>query len=123
MDRDIPAGRGGFLPLLELPEALDVIGRCRGLVTVDGGTLHVGVGLGRPTIGLFGPTDPRIWFPYQGEGPFEVLAEAPQCHPCDLHQCGNFICLPNLDPKKVAGQTLAMLRKMEPLERGSGDEN
>ncbi|MBU8871934.1 MAG: glycosyltransferase family 9 protein [Gemmatimonadales bacterium] len=120
---DIPAGQGGALPVQPLPEALDVIGRSSGLVTVDGGTLHAGVGLGRPTLGLFGPTDPEIWFPYQGAGPFRVLAEAPHCHPCDLHECEEFICLPRLKAEKVASAILTMLSEMVPLAEPPDDHD
>ena len=58
----IPAGRGGILPVLPLNAALDAVAGCSVLVGVDGGMMHAAVGFGRPTVGLFGPTDPRIWF-------------------------------------------------------------
>lgn len=97
----IPPGRGGVLPPLSLPQALAVIARARAMVTVDGGLMHAAVGLRVPTVALFGPTDPTIWFPYAGSGPFRVLARAPHCHPCNLHECGDFICLPELEPEAV----------------------
>lgn len=97
----IPPDRGGVLPPLPLPEALAVTGSARILITVDGGIMHAAVGLGVPTLALFGPTDPDIWFPYSGSGPYRVLARAPHCHPCDLHECPAFICLPDLEPAVV----------------------
>ena len=97
----IPPDRGGVLPALPLPEALAVTGAARILITVDGGIMHAAVGQGVPTLALFGPTDPDIWFPYSGSGPYRVLARAPQCHPCDLHECPAFICLPDLEPAVV----------------------
>jgi ADP-heptose:LPS heptosyltransferase len=118
MSGEIPAGRGGVLPLLGLSEALDVIDRCTALVTVDGGVLHAAVGLGRPTLGLFGPTDPEIWFPYTGAGPYRVLAEAPRCHPCDLHECNEFICLPRLTAASVVEKIRSLIRDSEPRLRG-----
>ncbi len=93
----VPAGRGGVLPSLQLAEVLDVLAGARGVVSVDGGVMHAAVGLGRPTVGLFGPTDPEIWFPYEAGGPYRVLATRPHCHPCDLHECNEFICLPELE--------------------------
>lgn len=63
--------------------------------------MHAAVGFGIPTLALFGPTDPKIWFPYMESGPFRVLARAPHCHPCDLHECREFICLPDLEPVAV----------------------
>jgi len=97
----IPRDRGGALPALSLPDALAVTCSARALLTVDGGIMHAAVGLGVPTLALFGPTDPDIWFPYSGSGPFRVLARAPHCHPCDLHECPAFICLPDLEPAAV----------------------
>lgn len=97
----IPRDRGGVLPALPLPEALAVTGAARILLTVDGGIMHAAVGQGVPTLALFGPTDPDIWFPYSGSGPYRVLARAPHCHPCDLHECPAFICLPDLEPAVV----------------------
>lgn len=97
----IPPDRGGMMPPLPLPDALAVTAAARALVTVDGGIMHAAVGFEIPTLALFGPTDPGIWFPYAGTGPFRVLARAPHCHPCDLHECTEFICLPELEPAVV----------------------
>jgi ADP-heptose:LPS heptosyltransferase len=97
----IPPRRGGMMPPLPLPDALAVTAAARALVTVDGGVMHASVGFDVPTLALFGPTDPGIWFPYSRTGPFRVLARAPRCHPCDLHACEEFICLPELDPVVV----------------------
>lgn len=112
LGRAIPAGRGGLLPGMGLPEVLDVLAGAQGVVAVDGGVMHAAVGLRRPTVGLFGPTDPDIWFPYEPSGPFRVLATRPACHPCDLHDCGQFICLPDLEAEEVAA-TISDLVSME----------
>ena len=100
----IPPARGGVLAPLRLPEALAVAGAAKVLVTVDGGLMHAAVALGTPTLALFGPTDPRIWFPYEGGGPYRVLATAPHCHPCDLHECPEFICMPELSADRVVAE-------------------
>jgi ADP-heptose:LPS heptosyltransferase len=97
----IPAGHGGVLPPLPLVAALAVVGAARRLVSVDGGIMHAAVGMRVPTLALFGPTDPRLWFPYESLGPYRVLATRPACHPCHRHTCDAFICLPGLDPRDV----------------------
>jgi ADP-heptose:LPS heptosyltransferase len=112
----IPRDRGGVLPALPLPEALAVTYSARALLTVDGGIMHAAVGLGVPTLALFGPTDPDIWFPYSGSGPFRVLARAPHCHPCDLHECSAFICLPDLQPAAVWEALDSLLGEAVPSE-------
>lgn len=104
----LPAGRGASLPVLPLPVVLDVLAAAAGLVTVDGGVMHAAIGLRKPVLALFGPTDPRLWFPYEGAGPFAVLAQKPACHPCDRHACDAFVCLPELKVATVAARALAL---------------
>jgi len=97
----LPAGMGGVLPPLSLPDALRVVAAAGKVVSVDGGIMHAAVGMGVPTLALFGPTRPDLWFPYEDSGPFRVLATRPACHPCDRHACDQFICLPDLRPQDV----------------------
>ncbi len=105
----------GCLPPLPLADALSVVAGCDLVVTVDGGLMHAAVALGRPTVALLGPTDPEPWFPYAGFGPYRALCTRPDCHPCDLHHCDAFVCLPDLSPERVL-ETVADLRPGE----GSG---
>lgn len=85
-----------------IPDAVSVAGRthlgetaallrhCSLLVSGDTGPLHMAVALGIPTIGLFGPTNPRTYGPWSGreEGRHgaTVLRHAAPCglcsHPC-----------------------------------------
>ncbi len=105
----IPENRGGVLPVLKLPEVLGVLSNCALLVSVDGGIMHAGIGLRVPVLGLFGPTDPALWFPYEKAGPYRVLSSNPHCAPCDLHECVDFICLPELNPSLVLEQCIELL--------------
>jgi len=111
----IPASRGGVLPVLDLSRVLSLISRASLLVSVDGGVMHTGVGLGIPTIGLFGPTDPNLWFPYTNAGPFRVLTSNATCAPCNLHHCEEFVCLPDLMPETVLENCLELLRESRVL--------
>jgi ADP-heptose:LPS heptosyltransferase len=104
----IPVGRGGLLPPLPLVDALRVVGGAARLVSADGGIMHAGVAMAVPTVALFGPTDPALWFPYEGFGPFRVLATRPPCSPCHRHQCDAFICLPDLRPAAVLAAVAAL---------------
>lgn len=97
------------LPPSPLPLVLEFLGGADGLLTVDGGVMHAAVAMGVPTLALFGPTDPAIWFPYEGAGPFRVLASRPECHPCHLLECDDFVCLPQLAPAVVAEALLEIL--------------
>lgn len=63
-----------ILPELELRPLMGLLAACRGFVSADGGILHVAIALGVPTLGLFGPSDPGIWFPYGDRPQAELLA-------------------------------------------------
>ena len=103
------ATKGGTLPVLPLTEVLRIVAAARLLITVDGGIMHSSVALGRPTLALFGPTKPEIWFPYPHGESCRVLATRPECHPCNRHQCDEFICLPDLSAQTVADTALELL--------------
>jgi ADP-heptose:LPS heptosyltransferase len=105
----LPAGQGGMLPDLALGDALRVVGRAALVISVDSGIMHAAVAMGRPTVALFGPTSPEIWFPYPKSGSFRVLATRPACHPCDRLVCDEFICLPDLTPATVADTVAELL--------------
>ncbi len=112
----VPSGRGGLLPPLRLAEALRVTAAATLVIAVDGGIMHAAVAQQRPTLALFGPTDPALWFPYGGDERFRALATRPACHPCDRHVCDAFICLPDLRVGDVLREALSML---SPAERGA----
>ena len=71
------AGEARLLPLLDIPALSSILGPARLYVGNDGGFLHMAVAYQVATVGLFGPTEPDIWFPYEHWGPFRVL------HGCD----------------------------------------
>jgi len=98
----IPEDRGGLLPVRPLPGVLGTLAEAAVVVAVDGGIMHAAVGLGRPTVALFGPTEPGIWFPYSRDPSFRVLAAPPPCHPCHLHHCRAFSCLPGITALEAA---------------------
>ncbi len=116
MAREIPPGRGGVLPPLALPSVLRILGRAAAVISVDGGVMHAAVGLGVPTVALFGATEPAIWFPYGCDRRFRVLSHRPPCHPCHLHRCGAFSCLPSILPSEVAAALAEVLSVAQPPE-------
>ncbi len=105
-----------LLPVMDLPEVTRVLAGAALLISVDGGIMHVAVGLGTPTVALFGPTDPALWFPYEKAGPYRVLATRPPCAPCSRHACEEFICLPDLPTSVV----LAAARDLLTRSRADG---
>jgi heptosyltransferase-2 len=78
------------LPLREywcLLAALDA------LVTVDGSPVHAGPAVGTPTVGILGPTEPEIWFPYDARDGHQLLSREIWCRPCHRHECFRMDCL------------------------------
>jgi ADP-heptose:LPS heptosyltransferase len=63
-----------------IAETAAVIGKSRLLISGDSGILHIGVGLGNPTVSLFGPGIAKKWAP-RGERHM-VLNKFFQCSPC-----------------------------------------
>ncbi len=93
----------------------DVLALARGLaehdllISTDSGARHVAVGLGVPTLALFGPTDPRTATP--PTGPHRTLTHAIACAPCQRTVCplaSNF-CLSALAPEAVVAAARALL--------------
>lgn len=56
-------------------------------VANDSGLMHVSAAIGTPTIGIFGPTDPRLWAPLN---PLAAVAEPDRNIPCPT--CGKAAC-------------------------------
>lgn len=77
------------LPLRHLAA---VLSRASAMVSNDCGAMHIAVAVGTPTIGIFGPGQDDVWFPYTkkyyGEGsPHRALRKDVPCHPCHLDVC------------------------------------
>ncbi len=96
------AGSAAALPMMPIRKAAAAIAACDALVSNDGGVMHTGGALGVPTVGIFGPTEPDIWFPYSGMGPYEVITTNEECAPCHLHECGDMKCLEKISVDEVA---------------------
>lgn len=87
------------LPLAKLAA---VIKRCNFFIGNDSGVTHLAAALGVYTIGLFGPTDPKIWGP-RGES-VKILYKKAHCSPClaDMRRnCFTQICLENIKIEDV----------------------
>ncbi len=81
--RQAPVDLSGRLTLKELA-ALTARAKC--FVGVDSVPMHIAAAVGTPAVALFGPSDERVWGPWQL--PHRVLAEPYSCRPCGLDGCG-----------------------------------
>jgi heptosyltransferase-3 len=112
------AGDGAHvLPSMPVRQIASIIGCCDAVVANDGGIMHLSVALTRPTVGVFGPTEPDIWFPYTDGGPYAVATVGEDCAPCYRHACEDTKCLERLTPDSVYEKLESVLAWHEPKER------
>ena len=85
-----PATRAGLVDVvaqLSLPELAALTARARMFVGVDSAPMHIAAAMGTPALALFGPSDERVWGPWQVAHRV-VASDAHPCRPCHLDGCG-----------------------------------
>jgi heptosyltransferase-2 len=94
------------------------LNRCSLVVATDSGPRHLAAGLGVPTIGLFGPTDPR-WSHNYSRWNVELLHAVP-CGPCGRRSCplGHHACMNDLQPQDVL-QAVENLWRQIPIRQAA----
>lgn len=101
------------LPLRQLAA---VLSHCSAYVANDNGTMHIAAAVGTPTIGIFGPGEEDIWFPYSPEEGHRALRRDVPCHPCHLDFCnreggGYMECMKLLSVDDVFNAVANVLRR------------
>lgn len=101
-----------MLPLRQLAAAIAAFDA---YVTNDAGPMHIAAAVGTPTIGLFGPGEESIWFPYSAEQGHRALRKDVPCHPCHLDFCnragdGFMECMKLLTVNDVAREVTRALK-------------
>ena len=66
--------------LTNLRETMALVEAVQLFVSNDTGPMHIAMGLGKPTLALFGPQDPRKYGPWGRHG--EVVSVYLPCSPC-----------------------------------------
>ena len=75
------------LPVLPVRQLAAVLSQCRVFVSNDCGPMHIGVAVGTPTIGIFGPEPVEVWFPYSEADGHTALFKKIECSPCRTTSC------------------------------------
>ncbi|MCL5021354.1 MAG: glycosyltransferase family 9 protein [Bacteroidetes bacterium] len=81
-----------------------VISCCDVYVSNDAAPMHISAAVGTPTVGIFGPGEPDIWFPYQKElGHVALKRSVDCCHKdfCDLKGDDHMRCMKLIRPEDV----------------------
>ena len=114
---------GHVIPKTTLSQLGAFINRCAFIVSNDSGPMHIAASLGIPTLGIFGPTNPRQQGPY-GDNHRWVRNEELDCLECSLTACpiGN-ICMTRLEVERVLDAfnllTVQSPKKMQPAPNHS----
>jgi ADP-heptose:LPS heptosyltransferase len=87
--------------LIAFIEAADI------LISNDSGPMHIGPAVGTPTLGIFGPGEPEIWFPY--DKPHQFLYAEVACSHCGLDECPWMTCMDRLSSVDAMKRIVAML--------------
>jgi lipopolysaccharide heptosyltransferase II len=64
-----------------------ILSQCAAFVSNDCGPMHIGVAVGTPTVGIFGPEPVEIWFPYPSVDGHTAMFTKLHCSPCRTTQC------------------------------------
>ena len=93
----------------QLDEAVALLADCSGAVSNDSGLMHIAAALGRPTVGVYGSTDPRHTPPAAHHS--AVLWLQLECSPCFARTCplGHLHCLWQIQPEAVWEQLQQLL--------------
>lgn len=95
---------------LSLPEMIEWIRLGELMISNDTGPMHVAAALGKPVIGIFGPTEPRRTGPY-GQLQNVIRIDLP-CAPCLKSRCHYFKpmeCLRAIAPETISARALNLL--------------
>jgi heptosyltransferase-2 len=93
-----------------IDQLTSVLGVVDLVVTNDTGPAHIAAALGRPTLVIFGPTNPLTTRPFSGQA--EILRHPPDCAPCMLRDCPiDHRCMTAIKVEEVLENSNAMLKR------------
>jgi len=101
-------GRTSLLEMIEWTRL------CELMVTNDTGPMHIAAALGKPVVGVFGPTNPRRTGPYGQVD--QVLQHTLSCVPCMKDSCSYsrpLECLRAIKPEQVIARVESLLMSPE----------
>ena len=80
------------------------------VVTNDTGPAHIAAALGRPTVVIFGPTNPLTTRPFSPQA--EILRHPPDCAPCMLRDCPiDHRCMTAITVEEVLEHSTSLLKR------------
>jgi heptosyltransferase-2 len=93
----------------DLAQAAAILSLADILITNDTGPAHIAAALNRPTLVIFGPTDPRTTRPFPAVA--EIMRRPPDCAPCMLRDCPiDHRCMTTITADEVFERATAMMK-------------
>jgi lipopolysaccharide heptosyltransferase II len=87
-----------------------LIEKCDLIIANDSGPMHVSAALGKPTLGIFGPTDPQAHRPYSENSSYVIHSEL-HCIKCTKLICPyNHECMLELHVEKVMNEIEKLIK-------------
>jgi lipopolysaccharide heptosyltransferase II len=115
LQRNAPEAR--LIPETTFRQMAALFARCDAVISNDNGPMHLAVAVGRPTVTIYGPTDPKAWNP-GGSDHLALRHEGLSCLGCNLNQCPfNHECMNELSPKVVFEASLALVESAKTLPK------
>ncbi len=92
-----------FCGKTDLKELIALISGSLAVVSNDSGPMHIAAALDKPTIALFGPTNPKKTGPYgwQTNRHLKVIRSDIPCSPCRKKDCADLSCMHNIQVETV----------------------
>ncbi len=98
----------------DIAQLVAILSLCDLLVTNDTGPAHIAAALGRPTMVIFGPTNPLTTRPFSPLA--EIIRHPPDCAPCMLRDCPiDHRCMTAITPDEVFSRAQELLSNKPPL--------
>ncbi|MFN2493327.1 MAG: lipopolysaccharide heptosyltransferase II [Pyrinomonadaceae bacterium] len=92
----------------DLKELVAILSLIDLLITNDTGPAHIASALGRPTLVIFGPTNPLTTRPFSPLG--DIVQHPPDCAPCMLRDCPiDHRCMTAITPGEVFDRARILL--------------
>ena len=105
-----------------------LLARCRLVLGVDSGPMHLAVAQGTPTLQIFGPTDPKRYGAWGSSQRHAIVTSTYLCPGCPAIPCGRLHfqpaelnshpCVRLVSEQEVIAASLALLEGTEPTPRG-----
>jgi ADP-heptose:LPS heptosyltransferase len=97
-------------PKSSFGELSALIEKCDLIIANDSGPMHVSAALGKPTLGIFGPTDPQAHRPYAENSSYVIHSEL-HCIKCTKLVCPyGHECMLELPIEKVISEVAKLMK-------------